>query len=246
MTWRKRRMQLTGAVRSPDRADVLPTLIGDGAIRSARAAVLVFHGGRANSTARTSSRQLAVARMAPIARHLASAGGPAGLAVYRLRFRYRGWNRTGADAVADAEWAVREVRERHGDVPVVVVGHSMGGRAAMRIAGEDAVTAVVGLAPWLIPGEPQGQLAGRQLLVLHGTVDKTTSWRGSRQFVQDVRPLASGAGWIGLRGSGHGLLRRGRLVNELTAEFVLHVAFGAPVTGAVAQAMAGRGTAITI
>jgi pimeloyl-ACP methyl ester carboxylesterase len=184
--------------------------------------------------------------MAPIARHLATAGEAAGLAVWRLRFRYRGWNKTGADAVQDARWAIGELRAKHGDVPIVVVGHSMGGRAAMRVAGEEGVTAVIGLAPWLVDGEPQEQMLGRRLLVIHGTVDKTTSWRASRTFVRQVRPLTTDAGWVGLRSSGHGLLRRSRLVNELTAEFTLHAAFGQPLTGPLAEVMAGRGTEISI
>ncbi|WP_438949092.1 LLM class flavin-dependent oxidoreductase, partial [Streptomyces harbinensis] len=37
---------------------------------------------------------------------------------------------------------------RLGPVPVVLVGHSMGGRAALRAAGHPAVTGVVALAPW--------------------------------------------------------------------------------------------------
>jgi predicted esterase len=210
------------------------------------AIALLLHGGRANSTAPTANRQLAVARMVPIAHHLAAAGSASGLAVWRLRFRYRGWNKTGADAVLDARWAIRELRERFGDVPVVLVGHSMGGRAALRVAGEEGVAAVVGLAPWLVPGEPQEQVAGRRLLVVHGILDKTTSPRASRQFVQQVRPLTVAAGWIGLNGSGHGLLRRGRLVNQLTTDFVLNVAFGAPLAGSLEQVLRGSGTELTL
>jgi pimeloyl-ACP methyl ester carboxylesterase len=223
-----------------------PVLTGAGAVDAAKAAVLVLHGGRANSSAATSNRQLAVARMLPIANHLVQAGAGAGLAVYRLRFGHRGWNRTGVAAIEDTSWAIEQLRQRHGEIPIVLVGHSMGGRAAMRVAGNDAVTGVVGLAPWLVPGEPHEQFEARRLLVVHGTVDRTTSWRGSRSFVREVRPIAIESGWIGLHGSGHGLLRRSRLVNELTADFVLHAAFGVAPTGAVAQALSGRGTEISI
>jgi predicted esterase len=233
-------------VESLEQVASVPVLIGDGATTAARAAVLLLHGGRANSTAPTADRQLAVLRMVPIAHHLASTGSASGLAVWRLRFRYRGWNKTGADAVQDARWAIRELRERHGNVPIVLVGHSMGGRTALRVAGEEGVTAVIGLAPWLVPGEPQEQLAGDRLLVVHGTMDKTTSPRASRQFVEQVRPITTEAGWIGLNGSGHGLLRRRRLVNQLTSDFVLSAAFGGALSGAVADALAGHGTAITL
>ncbi len=223
-----------------------PVLTGDGAVDAAKAVVLLLHGGKANSTAATSNRQLAVARMLPISRHLVSAGSSAGLAVWRLRFRYRGWNKAAADPVEDVRWAIRDLRIRYGDIPIVLVGHSMGGRAALRAAGEEGVTAVVGLAPWLVADEPYEQLAGRRLLVIHGTMDKTTSWRESRKFVEQARPLALQAGWIGLHGSGHGLLRRARTMHRLTAGFVLHAALGAPLAGPAAQALAAGGTQIAV
>ena len=54
----------------------------------------------------------------------------------------------------------------------------MGARAAMRAAGHPAVSAVAGLAPWLALGEPVEQLAGRWVLVAHGTADVITSPAG--------------------------------------------------------------------
>src|SRR5450755_4454970 len=102
-----------------------PVLIrqpGGHAATPVRAVALVLHGGREVSVAPVTAHQFAVLRMVPIARHLASAGAPAGLGVWRLRYRYRGWN-AGADPVADVRWAVQQLRAQHRDVPVVLVGH---------------------------------------------------------------------------------------------------------------------------
>ncbi|GAA5126527.1 hypothetical protein GCM10025762_54210 [Haloechinothrix salitolerans] len=108
--------------------------------------VLVLHGGKAVSRRPTSERQLSYWRMVPIAEALHDAVGEHG-AVWLLRNRLRGWNEPARDAVVDARWALAEVRRTHPGVPVVLVGHSMGARAALRVAGTDGVIAVCALAP---------------------------------------------------------------------------------------------------
>ena len=77
--------------------------------------------------------------MLPFARVLRSRGGRYGLVVWRLRYRYRGWNGEEASPLQDARWAVAEAGRLHPGLPVVLVGHSMGGRAAVHVAGEDGV-----------------------------------------------------------------------------------------------------------
>ena len=94
-----------------------PVLVRQPGAATVRAVALVLHGGREFSAEPVGAHQLAVLRMVPIARHLASAGAADGLGVWRLRFRYRGWNsRAGAgeDAypVADVRWAVQQLRDR--------------------------------------------------------------------------------------------------------------------------------------
>ena len=91
---------------------------------------------------------------------------------------------------------------------MVLVGHSMGGRAALRAAGDANVRGVVALAPWLPGTEPVEQLAGRDLVVLHGTRDLTTSQRASAGFVERAAPFARRTACLQAPWSGHGMLAR--------------------------------------
>jgi pimeloyl-ACP methyl ester carboxylesterase len=237
---------LSASVEKVDAArarEFQPVLVRQPGATAVRAAALVLHGGREVSVAPVTAHQLAVLRMVPIARHLASVGDAGGLAVWRLRFRYRGWNsRAGtvgdARPVADVRWAVQQLRERHGDVPIVLVGHSMGGRAALWAADEPGVVGLVGLAPWVTPNEPHGQVVGRRLLVVHGTRDRTTSAKNSKALVDAVRPLSPvDATFVHLRGDGHGMLRRAGVWNELTGDFVLSAGLGVLPGARLAQAI---------
>jgi alpha-beta hydrolase superfamily lysophospholipase len=137
-------------------------------------AVVVAHGGRSVSSEPTTALQPAVLRMVPLARAVRHALRGSGAVVFRPRFQLRGWNGELALPVHDLSEILDDISGRLGPVPIVVVGHSMGARAAMRVAGHPAVTAVAGLAPWLPPGEPVGQLTGRRILLVHGNADRIT------------------------------------------------------------------------
>jgi pimeloyl-ACP methyl ester carboxylesterase len=191
-----------------------------------RVAVLVLHGGKAQSRGPVEAGQLAVRRMHPFARDLAALGDD--LAVAQLRYRIRGWNDTGDDALADVAFALDALDARYGGVPVVLVGHSMGGRAALRTAGRPTVRGVVALAPWLPGTEPVEQLAGRDLVVLHGTRDRTTSPRASARFVARAVPVARRAVCLHVPWSGHGMLARASTWHRLTAAFTAAIADDAP------------------
>src|SRR5512139_1413765 len=73
---------------------------GDGT----RAVVLVLHGGQEHSLDPAMPRQSAALRMMPFAGALHRAGRPYGVAVWRLGYRYRGWNGDAASPVPDALW----------------------------------------------------------------------------------------------------------------------------------------------
>jgi pimeloyl-ACP methyl ester carboxylesterase len=203
-----------------------------------KAAVLVLHGGKAESRDPVRPHQLTVRRMQPFVRDLAALGDD--LAVAQLRYRIRGWNATGEDALADVGYALSMVEERYGGVPVVLVGHSMGGRAALRSAGHPAVCGVVALAPWLPGEEPVEQLRGRDVVVLHGTRDVTTNPRASARFVERAAPLARRAVCLHVPWSGHGMLARAATWHRLTAAFVAAEVDAAPFDAPLELARAAR------
>lgn len=184
-----------------------------------RAVALVLHGGKVASLGIPREWNLAVIRMRPFAGALGRAGCAEGLAVGRVLFRVRGWNQAGASPIADTRAVLALVRERFGKVPIVLIGHSMGARAALRAADDEAVRAVVALAPWLEREEPLAPLKDRQLLVLHGDRDRWTSPERSLAYANAARGVAVRSLYFAIRGDGHGMLRRARLWHDLTAAF---------------------------
>ncbi|MEJ8667635.1 alpha/beta hydrolase [Streptomyces sp. MS1.AVA.1] len=120
--------------------------------RSVRAAVLFLHGGQAHSRATSRSWYPSPVRMRPFVRAVAAATPDDDVLLAEVRYRVCGWNGHDADPVRDTRRALRELAALAEDVPVVLVGHSMGGRAALRAAVAPQVRAVLALAPWCRKG----------------------------------------------------------------------------------------------
>ena len=207
-----------------------------------RGIVLVVHGGQSQSTLPVTATQLAVLRMIPVAAAIRHAVGDDGIEVRRPLFTVRGWNGASASPVSDLTAVLGALHGWSPGLPVVLVGHSMGARAALRVAGHPAVIGVAGLAPWLPEGEPVGQLAGRRVLLAHGTADHVTSAAETWKYAERARALTDLTA-IEIRGGDHPMLRRAPLWHALAAEFT-RGCFGLPDgTGeaAVAIAAARRG-----
>ncbi len=198
------------------------------AVGETDAVVLVLHGGRSRSTQPTSARQLAYQRMVPIARNVHGALG-ARTAVWLLRNRVRGWNEPARDPLRDARWALQEIRTRHPQAVVVLVGHSMGGRAALLSAGTEGVHAVCALAPWLERDDPVGQLAGRRVLIAHGDRDRWTSPARSYDYAVRAREVSPAVCRFEVHGAGHPMLRRSADWTGLVRAFVAGVVGAAPM-----------------
>lgn len=229
-----------------------PVLRVDAPSGPVRGVALVLHGGRSKGRTPVRANQLAVLRMLPFAKALRSAGAADGLAVARLRYVVRGWNGADQSPVPDSRWALDELATRFPGVPTALVGHSMGGRAALYVAGHPGVRAVVGLAPWIEAGDPVQQLAGRRLLILHGTRDRMTSAAASASYARAAETVAESVAFVSVTDERHAMLRRAPLWHDLAAGFVTGVLFGTrpegtadeQVTNVLTKALAGQGSLV--
>ncbi|WP_216311751.1 alpha/beta hydrolase [Streptomyces nanshensis] len=194
------------AVHSAAHPAVHPAV--DSTVRDPSAVVLVLHGGRSEGLAAPPSWNLPDLRMRPFLRSLVRATADGRVLVCRLGYRCRGWNGVRADAARDAEWALGELRRTVGELPMVLVGHSMGGRAALRVGGDRCVRGVVALAPWCPPGEETAQLSGRRVVILHGDRDRVTDPAASREFAFRARRDGADARFVTVPGGDHAMLRR--------------------------------------
>ena len=153
---------------------------------------LFCHGGAATGTAPPREQALSLVRMRAIERFVRSATGDRGITTQLLRYRVAGWNGSAADAFVDVRWAVERIRdEQRSEVPIVLVGHSMGGRAALRAGGDPQVAAVCALAPWTPPEEPVAHLRDHTVAILHGRGDRWVPAALSADFA--VRARSAGA-----------------------------------------------------
>ena len=189
-----------------------------------RGLVLVLHGGKARSPQAVGGRSASWRRAAALQRAITPHLHEAGVGTWLLRYRERGWNdRAAPSPVSDARWALDAVRRELGALPVVLLGHSMGARAAVHAADDDLVAGVVGLAPWLPPGEPVDALRGRRLAVAHGHRDRITSFLASAAYVERARAVALDAAFHDMGPVGHYMFRRAGAWSDFAVTIALAI-----------------------
>lgn len=201
--------------------------------------VLVLHGGGARRAATAvSPTQLSVLRMIPIARRIARRGRGR-LAVYRLLNAQRGWD-TEHTPVHDARWALQEIASRLGGLPPsCLVGHSLGGRAALLAAGDPAVRSVVALAPWVYPDDAPPGLADRRILVVHGDQDRIAAPQRSSTVARDLA-RRNEVGYVSVAGGKHAMLRHREHFDGLAAEFAATTLLGDEPDAVLARLASGE------
>jgi len=193
--------------------------------------VLLLPGGD-EASLRRPSPLLSAASVRALGRRLTRAGRAEGLVTHVVHYRYRGWNGTDANLMSDALWAADEVVRRYGDVSVCLAGLGMGGRAALQAGGHEAVNSVLAVAPWLpaedvaAPPEPVKQLAGRRVLVVHGTHDERTDPELSFRLAARAKKANREVCRFEVHADGHGLQQYRDEVLALAEDFVMGVLFG--------------------
>jgi alpha-beta hydrolase superfamily lysophospholipase len=195
-----------------------PSLTDSWVPAGARAITLVLHGGAEHGTTPLDGRSLPWRRGRALARHVAAVVTADDIGVVLLRYRVKGWNAAGAAVpapVADARWALDEIARTH-DLPVAVLGHSMGARTGVAVADHPSVRGVVALAPWLPHDDPVTPLTGKVLRAAHGRLDRITSARATRAYVARATEVAD-AEFTDMGAVGHYLLRRVPLWNAYAA-----------------------------
>ncbi|MGW0395425.1 alpha/beta hydrolase [Streptomyces sp. NPDC003042] len=173
----------------------------------------------------------------PLARALARAGGADGLVTHTVL------HGTGSREES-ARWAADEAVRRYGDVPVCLAGYDAGGCAALRAAGHEAVNSVLALAPCLPEPagddspEPVKQLAGRQVLIVHGTNDARSDPEASFRLAARAKKANRSTCRFEVHSDGHGLREHQAEVVALAVDFVRGAVFSGrysrPVTDALA------------
>lgn len=186
--------------------------------------VLILHGGAEASRMPVAWWRLAVLRMAPFASTIARRSG-GDLVVLRLKNRVRGWNGTRQDPVQDARWALDRIRRGLPGVPVVVVGHSMGGRVALHLSTEPDVVGVAALAPW-VESDVRQPRPGVAVLLMHGTDDHVTDPRRTDLLARRYADSGVDLRYVKVEGGTHTMLKDARLWHDTVADFVTDVLLG--------------------
>jgi alpha-beta hydrolase superfamily lysophospholipase len=184
--------------------------------------VVVLHGGaRRGENLMVSPTQLSVLRMIPIARRIARAGRER-LAVFRLLNSRRGWDTTHTP-VDDVRWALEQLRERFSrSLPSCLVGHSLGGRAALLAAGAPEVRSAVALAPWVLESDRPREVRGKPILIIHGSHDRVASPARAADLARRLEAVGGAAVSFRLiQGATHAMLSHHDDFSRPAAEFAV-------------------------
>lgn len=203
-------------IEKPEGFEVAPRLAHP-ARGEHRAVALMLHGGEPEGLDPSAETVVSAAIMrlwsAQLHRRLRD------VAFVRLMNSVDGWNGRIASPVADAEWALMRVRQLYPHQPIVLVGHSMGGRTAFELAEHPDVTSIVALAPWLADGYVEQRFLDTPLLVVHGRQDTVTSPEASRDLVERINSAGGDARLVSVPGW-HALALQRRRWQKQVAGFV--------------------------
>jgi pimeloyl-ACP methyl ester carboxylesterase len=139
-------------------------------------------------------------------------------AVGLVRYRVSGWNGVSADPASDVKNMLDTAPDRFGRI--VLIGHSMGGRAVLRAASHPRVEGVLALAPWVPDEEPALGPCEAPVVIATGTGDETTPVAAARRFVALSRIGGCRLGYFEIPGAGHRLLAHAQVADHVIRSFL--------------------------
>jgi dienelactone hydrolase len=136
----------------------------------------------------------------------------ADLRFVEVRYRVKSWRRL--DWCNEDCEAALGVAVEAGARECALLGFSMGGAVSIAAAGHPAVSAVIGLAPWIPDRLDVSPLDGRRLAVVHGSLDgrlpgiSGVSPRQTKRGVDRIRARGVEVGHTMITGAVHGVAVR--------------------------------------
>lgn len=181
--------------------------------------VLVLPGGTDSSYRPFSPWQASALRMYPFTWSIRARFGRA-VDVRQVRYRVYGWNGAQASPMPYARAALDDICRAHPTVPVVVIGHSMGGRIAAHLAADPRVTGVLALAPWWQFADWQYINESARVVAIHGEADTITFPRRTAKGIEDLRDRGVDATYLPVPGGHHPMLDHLSLWHSAAIDFV--------------------------
>ncbi|WP_132991920.1 alpha/beta hydrolase [Gordonia zhaorongruii] len=181
--------------------------------------VLVLPGGTDFSYRPFSPFQPSALRMYPFTASIAARFGPR-VRVHQTGYRVRGWNGGQASPMPYARHALTRLTRDHPDIPVAIVGHSMGGRIAALLGADERVTDILALAPWWQFADWRRIHDDARVLAVHGDADRVTRSRRTEKGIRELVERGVDATYIRVPGGAHPMLDHLGLWHSTALSFI--------------------------
>lgn len=203
-------------------SDPLPSIEALRSPSGAKDLLLLAHGGSVEADSPARDWHTGLLRVLQFGDVAAKAATHA--AVGLLRYRVSGWNGAAADPARDVKQVIDAAPEQV--ERILLIGHSMGGRAVLRASTHPRVCGVLALAPWVPAGEPGLRPCTAPVVIGTGTNDETTPMNEARLFVERSRRSGTALAYFEIPGAGHRLLTHAKAVDQLIRSVVMHALGG--------------------
>ncbi|MFT4087749.1 MAG: alpha/beta hydrolase [Gordonia sp. (in: high G+C Gram-positive bacteria)] len=172
---------------------------------SPKLAVLVLPGGTDFSYRPFSRTQGSALRMYPFTASIQALFGPA-VRVHQATYRVYGWNGGQASPMPYARASLERLKRRYPDVPIALIGHSMGGRIVAQLGDDERVSDILALAPWWQFADWRQIHDDARVVAIHGENDTLTRPKRTAKGIAELADRGLDARFISVPAGGHAML----------------------------------------